>query len=277
MDITVSSAWCSMGGSRLADMGRFTSTRSSRSLMRCALEALSTCSLAICCRCISISRDMSPPPPPPPIPPPPTLIPLIPLLMPPMPPPMPPPMLLVMDLLWAPPPRPPPPMWPTVEDFLGPMEACVASRPAARCCWRTSLISRRSSLISLMRLTFSCMMRMLSVRCSSMSLCSLRLRDSTLRSKYSRWRLYSFWMSSSICSSSTCSVTCFWYSFLTASLSCLGSWMACVVACRSWWKRWMLASRSWICLRWISTSFCSPSSLRRRSLMVRSRLALFLW
>mmetsp|Transcript_28924 Transcript_28924/g.94571 ORF Transcript_28924/g.94571 Transcript_28924/m.94571 type:complete len:256 (+) Transcript_28924:719-1486(+) len=146
-----------------------------------------------------------------------------------------------------------------------------------RCASLRERISRRSSLISLMRETFSCMIRMLSVRWNSMSLWSLRLSDSTDFSRYSRWRLYSFWMSSSISFGRTCSVTCFWYRRLTLSLSALGSWMCCVVSCRSWWKRRMSACESELCLRCTSTSFCKPSSLSLRSEMVRSRLALFLW
>ena len=58
------------------------------------------------------------------------------------------------------------------------------ARSLARCASFIPLSSRRRSLISLMSATFSCIMRELSLRCSSMFLLSLRLSDSTLFSRY---------------------------------------------------------------------------------------------
>mmetsp|Transcript_32536 Transcript_32536/g.54579 ORF Transcript_32536/g.54579 Transcript_32536/m.54579 type:complete len:219 (-) Transcript_32536:570-1226(-) len=137
--------------------------------------------------------------------------------------------------------------------------------------------SRRSSLISLMSVTFSCIMRILSWRWLSMSLCSLRLSDSTLFSRYSRCRLYSFWMSSSMPSCLMSSAQCFWYSFFTDSFSAFGSCTCCAVSCRLWWNCRITLCRSWLALRCTSVSFWMPSSLSLRSLMVRSSRALFLW
>mmetsp|Transcript_17518 Transcript_17518/g.50860 ORF Transcript_17518/g.50860 Transcript_17518/m.50860 type:complete len:270 (+) Transcript_17518:105-914(+) len=86
---------------------------------------------------------------------------------------------------------PPPPgsaRWPAA-----PVPAAPALSPPYtwRPAWATDLRSRRSSFTSLMSATFSCIMRALSWRCSSMFLLSLRLRLSTDFSRYSLWRAYS--------------------------------------------------------------------------------------
>ena len=60
---------------------------------------------------------------------------------------------------------------------------------------RIILVSRLSSLISLMSATFWFINAMLSFLCVSTSLASLRLNWSTVFSRYSRWRLYSRWIS----------------------------------------------------------------------------------
>jgi len=139
------------------------------------------------------------------------------------------------------------------------------------------LISRRRSLISLTSVTFSCIIRALSDLCRSLFLLSLRFRLSTDFSKYSRWRVYSAAMSGSTARLATDSVTCFWYMRLTDSLSAFGSWMCCTVSCSSVLKPRILASLSPSLVRCERFSLCMPSSLRRRSEMVRSSDELFLW
>mmetsp|Transcript_36831 Transcript_36831/g.108612 ORF Transcript_36831/g.108612 Transcript_36831/m.108612 type:complete len:396 (+) Transcript_36831:135-1322(+) len=80
---------------------------------------------------------------------------------------------------------------PGARPFCGPSSA-APSEPGAPAAPDTRdlscRISRRSSLISRMSAVFSCITRRLSVRCSSESLASLRLRLSTVFSRYSRWR-----------------------------------------------------------------------------------------
>mmetsp|Transcript_12088 Transcript_12088/g.20633 ORF Transcript_12088/g.20633 Transcript_12088/m.20633 type:complete len:255 (-) Transcript_12088:1534-2298(-) len=125
------------------------------------------------------------------------------------------------------PPPPPPPPNAAVDDVPVPPNA------AARWLIFICLISRRSSLISRTRETFSCIIRMLSLRCSSMFLFSFRFSDSTDFSRYSRCRVYSAAMSESTARETTVSVTCRWYIFFTASLRALGSWMCCTVSCSS--------------------------------------------
>ena len=78
---------------------------------------------------------------------------------------------------------------PTWLGLMRPLDADpAAAGPSTPARARSALISLRSSLISLMSAVFSCMMRRLSVRCSSESLASLRFRLSTVFSRYSRWR-----------------------------------------------------------------------------------------
>mmetsp|Transcript_46421 Transcript_46421/g.121854 ORF Transcript_46421/g.121854 Transcript_46421/m.121854 type:complete len:244 (-) Transcript_46421:1604-2335(-) len=165
-------------------------------------------------------------------------------------------------------PPPPSPPKPVVDE---PPIACC------RCCCFICLISRRRSLISLTSVTFSCIMRMLSLLCSSLFLASLRLRDSTDFSRYSRWRAYSAAMSGSTAREGTASVTCFWYIFRTDSLRAFGSWMCWTVSCSSVFRPRTLASWSPSFVRCERISRCMPSSLRRRSEMVRSSAELFLW
>mmetsp|Transcript_27671 Transcript_27671/g.82725 ORF Transcript_27671/g.82725 Transcript_27671/m.82725 type:complete len:201 (-) Transcript_27671:2793-3395(-) len=141
----------------------------------------------------------------------------------------------------------------------------------------SALISLRSSLISLMRATFSCIMRWLSARCSSMFLFSLRLSDSTDFSRHSRWRACSDATSVSAACVTTAVATCRWYIWFTAALRAFGSWISCTQSYSSLHIMSELLSHSPILVRCARISRCMPSSLSFCAEMVSSSAELFLW